>query len=147
MHGEGQRFVANPIAAFPDPDAKIDIFKPDRAEAFVEAAHAGPSVAPDKQEGAGGLFGIAGPSQVHIQAAPTAIDAVLRPDSVQPHVLKGQCRRRGEAAQSEARLWNTGRLAQRSGGNRDERIVQATDKWLDVGLQDRVGVEQQNEVG
>jgi hypothetical protein len=60
MHGEGQRFVADPITAFPDPETEIDIFKPDRAEAFVEAAEAGPGLAPNEQKGAGGLFGIAG---------------------------------------------------------------------------------------
>src|SRR5271157_3790664 len=114
MHGEGQRLVADPITALFDPDAEINIFKPDRAEALVEAAQAGPGLAPDEQEGAGGLFGIAGLGQVHIQAAPAAVDGVLGPDPVETHVLKGQCRRSGEAAQGEALLWNTIRLAERS---------------------------------
>ena len=65
MHGEGHRLVADPITAFSGPEAEIDIFKPDRAEAFVEAAQAGPGLAPDQQEGAGGLFRIAGLRHVH----------------------------------------------------------------------------------
>jgi len=146
VHGEGQRFVADPITGFPDPDAEINIFKPNRAKAFVEAPQAGPSLAPDEQEGAGGLLGIAGFGQIYIEAAPTAVDGVPRPDPVETHVLKGQCRRSGEAAQSEALLWNTIRLAERSSRNGGERIVQAADEWSEVGLQDGVGVEQQNEV-
>ena len=51
--------VADPITAFSGPEAEIDIFKPDRAKAFVEAPQAGPSLAPDEQEGASGLLGIA----------------------------------------------------------------------------------------
>ena len=128
MHGEDHRFVADPVAGVLDPDAEINIFKPDRPEALVEAAEAGPGSAPDQQESTGGLLGIAGLGQIEIQAAVTAIDRIARPDPVQPYVFKGQCRRRGEASQREAALWHAARLAQGAGSNGDQGIVETTDQ-------------------
>ncbi len=147
MHGEDHRFVADPVSGIPDPDAEINIFKPDRMEALVEAAEAGPGGAPDQQEGAGGLLGIAGLGQVEIEAAVTAIDRIARPEPVQTYVFKGQCRGRGEASQREAALWRAARLAQGAGGNGDQGIVETTDQCREIVLQNGVRVEQQDEVG
>jgi hypothetical protein len=64
MSRPSRRIVLNHQPGLPDSRTKIDVFKPNGPETFVEAGQILPHLTGEHQEGAGGLFDDCGLKQV-----------------------------------------------------------------------------------
>ena len=93
--------IDNSGAARAQAPAKIDIFKPDREETFVEATDGLEGFALDREAGAGGLVHVLGLRVIEIEAAVTAIERIARPQAVEKKYLGGHEGDRREAAHNE----------------------------------------------
>ena len=79
---DGFRMVSDFPALRSQTPAEIHILEPSREEAFIEAAHAFPSLAPYGQAGAGRLIDFLDLSVVQIEATIGAVGRVRRPEAI-----------------------------------------------------------------
>ena len=83
-------FVLGLVAGLGRAQAEIDILKPDRMKALIEAAQPFPHIPAKHQERAGGLFHRARMFQIAIQITVAPVDRIRWPDPVQPQQLEPQ---------------------------------------------------------
>ena len=110
MFGGDRGQILNFVARINGAAAEIHIFKPDRMEAFVQAAQYFPYFAAEHEKRTRGLLDGAGLFQVAIQIPVAAIHGVGGPQAVQSEELKPQRERGRKAADGESTLRPAGAI-------------------------------------
>lgn len=147
MHGNGQWLVANSEAGFHYAQAEINVLKPDRSEAFIEAPNSAPSLFANEQKCAGGLLDVLAATQIQIEATPTPVDRISGPDSIDGKIFQGQRGYAGKAAQRESTLRLTALIAQGTRRNGGQGVVETAHQRRDVGAKNCVRVQDKYQLG
>ena len=133
MSGQDLRQISCPVSQIQRTPAEIDIFKPNRMKAGIEAIELLPKIAAEQDEGPSRLFHVSGLGEVGIQVAVAPIDGVARKYAIQPENFACQRGRGGEAADGETALRLSALIHKLAGGDSHIGFLAGVDQGVDRG--------------
>jgi hypothetical protein len=121
MPGNGRRDIADTVTSEANPQAQIDVFKPNGGKVLIQKPDGFQHFPADHQKGPGGLVDFPRELGVPVQLPIAAVDGVRGPKAVQQQDFTSQGRWRWEGAHIEPDLRTPGGIHELAADGTDVR--------------------------